>query len=92
MTHPEQQYLDLMKELLEKGDRQVDAGHGKATIGVLIKQYIPAVARIPVIKKVNTVFRREKEMMLFISLSMCRYRCQCQWSVTTGQYLVGCRG
>ena len=36
--HPEQQYLDLMKELLEKGDRQVDAGHGKATIGVFGRQ------------------------------------------------------
>ncbi|MBI5470539.1 thymidylate synthase [Candidatus Kaiserbacteria bacterium] len=36
--HPEQQYLDLMMELLEKGDRQVDAGHGKATIGVFGRQ------------------------------------------------------
>lgn len=36
--HPEHQYLDLMKELLEKGDRQVDAGHGKATIGLFGKQ------------------------------------------------------
>lgn len=27
-----------MKELLEKGDRQVDAGHGKATIGVFGRQ------------------------------------------------------
>lgn len=36
--HPEYQYLDLVKELLEKGDRQVDAGHGKATIGVFGRQ------------------------------------------------------
>lgn len=36
--HPEYQYLDLMQELLEKGDRQVDAGHGKATIGLFGKQ------------------------------------------------------
>jgi len=36
--HPEYQYLDLVKELLEKGDRQVDAGHGKATIGLFGKQ------------------------------------------------------
>jgi len=36
--HPEYQYLDLMAELLEKGDRQVDQGHGKATIGLFGKQ------------------------------------------------------
>jgi thymidylate synthase len=36
--HPEYQYLDLMKELLQKGDRQVDTGHGKATIGVFGRQ------------------------------------------------------
>jgi thymidylate synthase len=36
--HPEEQYLDLMRELLEKGDRQVDAGHGKATIGLFGRQ------------------------------------------------------
>lgn len=36
--HPEYQYLDLMRELLERGDRQVDAGHGKATIGLFGKQ------------------------------------------------------
>ena len=36
--HPEYQYLDLMAELIEKGDRQVDAGHGKATIGLFGKQ------------------------------------------------------
>ena len=38
MKHPEYQYLDLMAELLEKGDRQVDAGHGKATIGLFGRQ------------------------------------------------------
>lgn len=36
--HPEQQYLDLMRELLAHGDRQVDAGHGKATQGLFGKQ------------------------------------------------------
>lgn len=36
--HPEHQYLDIMRELIEKGDRQVDAGHGKATIGLFGKQ------------------------------------------------------
>ncbi|MEK7132911.1 MAG: thymidylate synthase [Patescibacteria group bacterium] len=36
--HPEHQYLDLMRELLEAGDRQVDAGHGKATIGAFGRQ------------------------------------------------------
>ena len=36
--HPEYQYLDLMKELLQKGDRQVDTGHGKATMGVFGRQ------------------------------------------------------
>ena len=38
MRHPEHQYLDLLRELLEKGDRQVDAGHGKATIGLFGRQ------------------------------------------------------
>jgi len=37
-THPEYQYLDLLKEIAEKGDRQVDAGHGKATHGVFGRQ------------------------------------------------------
>ena len=37
-SHPEYQYLNLMKELIESGDRQVDAGHGKATIGVFGRQ------------------------------------------------------
>lgn len=37
-NHPEYQYLDLLKELLLNGDRQVDAGHGKATIGVFGRQ------------------------------------------------------
>ncbi|OHA18769.1 MAG: thymidylate synthase [Candidatus Taylorbacteria bacterium RIFCSPHIGHO2_01_FULL_46_22b] len=36
--HPEQQYLDLLKETVEKGDRQVDQGHGKATFGVFGRQ------------------------------------------------------
>jgi len=36
--HPEQQYLDLMRELLDTGDRQVDVGHGKATIGAFGRQ------------------------------------------------------
>jgi thymidylate synthase len=36
--HPEYQYLDLLREILEKGDRQVDAGHGKATHGVFGRQ------------------------------------------------------
>lgn len=36
--HPEQQYLDLMREVVEHGDRQVDAGHGKATHGVFGRQ------------------------------------------------------
>ena len=36
--HPEYQYLDLMRELLDKGDRQIDAGHGKATIGAFGRQ------------------------------------------------------
>lgn len=37
-THPEYQYLNLMKEIIEKGDRQVDIGHGMATYGVFGKQ------------------------------------------------------
>ncbi len=36
--HPEQQYLDLMKEIVNHGDRQVDQGHGKATYGVFGRQ------------------------------------------------------
>ena len=36
--HPEHQYLNLMKEIAEKGDRQVDAGHGRATHGVFGRQ------------------------------------------------------
>jgi thymidylate synthase len=36
--HPEQQYLDLMRETIEKGDRQVDAGHGKAHYGLFGRQ------------------------------------------------------
>jgi len=38
MQHPEQQYLDLMRECMEKGDRQVDAGHGKAHFGLFGRQ------------------------------------------------------
>jgi len=36
--HPENQYLDLMRELLAKGDRQVDVGHGKATYSLFGRQ------------------------------------------------------
>lgn len=36
--HPEYQYLDLMQEIIDRGDRQVDAGHGKATHGIFGKQ------------------------------------------------------
>lgn len=36
--HPEHQYLDLLRETVEKGDRQVDQGHGKATYGIFGRQ------------------------------------------------------
>ena len=36
--HPEHQYLDLMREVLEKGDDQRDAGHGKVTRGLFGRQ------------------------------------------------------
>ena len=36
--HAEYQSLDLMQEIVESGDRQVDAGHGKATHGVFGRQ------------------------------------------------------
>src|SRR3989344_7965518 len=36
--HPEKQYLDLMREIITTGDRQVDVGHGKATHGVFGRQ------------------------------------------------------
>lgn len=36
--HQEYQYLDLLRETIEKGDRQVDQGHGKATFGVFGRQ------------------------------------------------------
>src|SRR3989344_3501637 len=36
--HPEYQYLDLMRECIEKGDRQVDQGHGNAHIGLFGRQ------------------------------------------------------
>jgi len=38
MRHPEHQYLDLMRECIEKGDRQVDQGHGKAHYGLFGRQ------------------------------------------------------
>lgn len=36
--HPEYQYLELLKEILEKGDRQVDADHGVATYSLFGRQ------------------------------------------------------
>jgi thymidylate synthase len=36
--HPEHQYLDLMKEILEKGDRKVDRGTGDASYSLFGKQ------------------------------------------------------
>lgn len=36
--NPEYQYLELLRETIEHGDRQVDAGHGKATYGVFGRQ------------------------------------------------------
>ena len=36
--HPEQQYLDLLRETLEHGDEQTDAGHGKKTYSVFGRQ------------------------------------------------------
>lgn len=36
--HPEYQYLDLMKEILEKGDKQVDKGTGVATYSLFGRQ------------------------------------------------------
>lgn len=38
MAHPEHQYLDLMQDCIEKGDRQVDQGHGKAHYGLFGRQ------------------------------------------------------
>ena len=38
MRHSEHQYLDLMHECIEKGDRQVDQGHGKAHFGLFGRQ------------------------------------------------------
>lgn len=37
-NHPENQYLDLMKELLEKGDRQEDAQSGAVTYSLFGRQ------------------------------------------------------
>lgn len=36
--HPEYQYLELMREVTERGDKQVDIGHGRATYGVFGRQ------------------------------------------------------
>ncbi len=36
--HPEHQYLDLLREVLEHGEEQVDAGHGKKTYSVFGRQ------------------------------------------------------
>src|SRR3989344_2940111 len=36
--HPEYQYLELMRECMEHGDRQVDQGHGKAHFGLFGRQ------------------------------------------------------
>ena len=38
VRHSEHQYLDLMRECIEKGDRQVDQGHGEAHIGLFGRQ------------------------------------------------------
>lgn len=38
MKHPEHQYLDLMKELLEKGEEQVDKGTGVKTYSLFGRQ------------------------------------------------------
>lgn len=37
-THPEHQYLDLMRELLERGDKQTDKGTGVSTYSLFGKQ------------------------------------------------------
>ncbi len=37
-THPEHQYLDIMRELIEKGDRQEDAGTGDVTYSLFGRQ------------------------------------------------------
>lgn len=36
--HPEHQYLDLLRDTLESGEKQVDAGHGTATYSVFGRQ------------------------------------------------------
>ncbi len=36
--HPECQYLDLMQEIIDTGDLQVDAGHGKKTFSLFGRQ------------------------------------------------------
>jgi thymidylate synthase len=37
-THPEYQYLGIMREVIEKGDPQQDAGHGRITKGLFGRQ------------------------------------------------------
>jgi thymidylate synthase len=37
--HPEHQYLDLMRELIESGDKQVDADHGTVTYSAFGRQH-----------------------------------------------------
>lgn len=37
-THPEQQYLDIMRDLIERGDKQVDKGTGVATYSLFGRQ------------------------------------------------------
>lgn len=36
--HPEYQYLDLLREIVETGEKQVDAGHGVATYSLFGRQ------------------------------------------------------
>jgi len=43
---------------------------GKATMGVFIKQNIPTIASPAVIKKVNILWRREKEIIFLTNLSI----------------------
>jgi thymidylate synthase len=38
LRHPEYQYLDLLREILETGEKQVDAGHGVATYSLFGRQ------------------------------------------------------
>src|SRR5215471_14843789 len=43
---------------------------GNATMGVFRKQMIPTTARIPVMKKMKSLFLSEKEIMFFTKLSI----------------------